>query len=117
MCHVLIIEDEPLVAMTIEDILASEGATSFEIVDTEMAAILAAEANRPNVITSDVKLLQGTGPCAVAEIYKRLGPIPVIFISGTPQDCDPCDPPGSVIPKPFTAGALAAAFQKLMPIT
>lgn len=35
MCHVLIIEDEPLVAMEIEDILMVNGATSVEIVDTE----------------------------------------------------------------------------------
>jgi len=116
MCHVLIIEDEPLVAMTIQDILASEGATSFEIVDTEEAAISAATENAPSVITSDVKLRKGTGPRAVEEIYRRMGPIPVIFISGTPEECKPCNPPGSIIPKPFTAGAVIAAFHRSVPI-
>lgn len=115
MCHVLIIEDEPLVAMTIQDILACEGATSFEIVDTQDAAVSAAAAHEPSVITSDVKLLEGTGPCAVAEIHKRLGPIPVIFISGTPEECKPCNPPGSIVPKPFTAQAVITAFHKLAP--
>ena len=47
MCHVLIIEDEPLVAMAIQDILALQGATSFEIVDTEEAAVSAAAATEP----------------------------------------------------------------------
>ncbi|RYG88997.1 MAG: response regulator [Alphaproteobacteria bacterium] len=111
MCHVLIIEDEPLVAMTIEDILKSQGATSFEIVDTQEAAVSAAIANQPSIITSDVKLLEGTGPCAVAEIHRRVGPVPVIFISGTPEECKPCNPPGSIITKPFTAQALIAAFR------
>jgi hypothetical protein len=31
MCHVLIIEDEPLMAMLILDLLEDEGATSFRI--------------------------------------------------------------------------------------
>lgn len=112
MCHVLIIEDEPLVAMAIEDILKSEGATSFEIVDTEQAAILAAAGHKPSVITSDVKLLEGTGPAAVAEIHKRFGPIPVIFITGTPEECEPCNPPGSIVRKPFSDEAVVAAFNE-----
>jgi CheY-like chemotaxis protein len=113
-CHVLIIEDEPLVAMAIQDILASEGATSFEIAETEKAAVLAATANEPRVITSDVKLLEGTGPAAVAEIHERLGPIPVIFITGTPEECSPCNPPGSIVRKPFTERAIIAAFHQLV---
>ncbi|MEO7240589.1 MAG: response regulator [Sphingomicrobium sp.] len=67
----MIIEDEPLVAMEIQDILAREGATSFEIAATEKDAVAAATANEPHIITSDVKLLEGTGPAAVAEINKR----------------------------------------------
>lgn len=116
MCHVLIIEDEPLVAMTIQEILALEGATSFEIVDTEGAAVAAATANEPRIIISDVKLLEGTGPAAVTEIHKRLGPIPVIFITGTPEDCRPFNPPRSIVAKPFTAQAVIAAFHELVPI-
>lgn len=111
MCHVLIIEDEPLVAMSIQDVLESEGATSFEIVGTEADAVSAATAKEPSVITSDVNLLEGTGPHAVAEIHRRLGPIPVIFISGTPEECKPCNPPGLIVPKPFTAQTLVTAFR------
>lgn len=113
MCHVLIIEDEPLIAMAIQDILASEGATYFEIVETEKAAVFAASANAPHIITSDVKLREGTGPAAVAEIHKRLGPILVIFITGTPEDCRPCNPPGSIVRKPFTEQAVIVAFHQL----
>jgi CheY-like chemotaxis protein len=111
MCHVLIIEDEPLVAMEIEDILMVNGATSVEIVDTEQAAVAAAISHPPKVITSDVKLFTGTGPSAVREIQKRLGPVPVIFITGTPGECIPCDPPGSIVTKPFSRRIVADAFQ------
>ncbi|MCR5869508.1 MULTISPECIES: response regulator [unclassified Sphingomonas] len=113
MYHVLIIEDEPLVAMAIQDILESQGATSFEIADTQEAAVSAATAHQPDMITSDVKLLEGTGPHAVAEIHRRLGPVPVIFISGTPEECIPCNPPGSIVLKPFTAQALISAFREV----
>lgn len=97
----LIVEDEPLVAMAIQDILTHQGATSFDIVDTEDAAASSAAANEPSIITSDVKLIKGTGPHAVAKIHQRLGPIPVILITGTPEGCEPCSPPGSIVPKPF----------------
>lgn len=110
MCHVLIIEDEPLVAMEIEDILMRNGATSVEIVDTEQAAVAAATSHRPQVITSDVKLFEGTGPAAVKEIQNRFGPVPVIFITGSPGECKPCNPPGSIVTKPFSRRTVADAF-------
>lgn len=110
MCHVLIIEDEPLIAMDIQMMLEDAGATSFDIADTEEAAVAAAVAHRPELITSDVRLLEGTGPLAVAEIHRRLGLVPVIFISGTPDQCRPCDPPGIALSKPVDKDVLRDAF-------
>ena len=114
MCHVLIIEDEPLIAMTIQDLLEEEGATSFDIAVTEADAVNAAMIRRPDLITSDVKLIEGTGPAAVETIHRRVGDVPVIFISGTPEDCQPCDPPGIILRKPLRQGALADAFHRMM---
>ena len=42
MCHVLIIEDEPLVAMLLRELLEDEGATSFSFADTQDSALAAA---------------------------------------------------------------------------
>ncbi len=114
MCHVLIIEDEPLVAFSIQEILEKEGATSFDLASTETEAVQSAAATRPDVITSDVKLLEGNGPSAVAQILRRGGAIPVIFITGTPEQCKPCNPPGSIISKPFTAETVSLAFHQAM---
>src|SRR5437868_3330597 len=114
-CHVLIIEDEPLVAMLVRDILEEEGATSFAFADTQDGAVASAIAHPPALITSDVKLINGTGPLAVDAIYKKLGEVPVIFITGTPADCEPCEPPGQVLSKPIDQADLAAAFRKLAP--
>lgn len=114
MCHVLIIEDEPLVALLIQEVLEEEGATSFEVASTQAEAVRSACNQKPDFITSDVRLLQGTGPEAVAEIFGRLGEVPVVFISATPDECRPCAPPGIVMAKPFENRALAAAFHRMV---
>jgi CheY-like chemotaxis protein len=62
MCHVLIIEDEPLVAMDLENVLIEAGATSFAFASTEAEAVEQACARLPRVMTSDVRLTSGTGP-------------------------------------------------------
>lgn len=96
--------------MLVEQILKDEGATSFAFADTQAGAIAAALAHPPDVITSDVKLLRGTGPLAISAIYEKLGEVPVIFLTGTPADCKPCEPPGRVLCKPINPAELAAAF-------
>lgn len=115
MCHVLIIEDEPLIAELLRCTLEDEGATSFDHADTEDDALAAAVAHPPDIITSDVKLLAGTGPRAVSAIHDRLGQIPVIFITGTPAECKPCNPFGRVLRKPIDCDELARAFHELVP--
>ena len=62
MCHVLIIEDEALVALDLEGMLARAGATTFDVTETGHGAVLAARAQRPDVITSDVVRRGGAGP-------------------------------------------------------
>ena len=114
MCHVLIIEDEPLVAMQVRDLLEDEGATSFAFAETEEGAVAAAIAHHPVLITSDVKLARGNGPFAIQEIHRQLGEIPVIFITGTPEDCKPCNPPGKILGKPLIEAELVAAFHEMV---
>jgi two-component system, response regulator PdtaR len=109
-CHVLIIEDEILVAMHIETLLEDAGATSFAFAASEEEAVASAQAMRPGLITSDVKLSDGAGPAAVRRILAEMGPIPVIFITATPEDCALSDPPMTVLVKPLMSEALATAY-------
>lgn len=113
MCHVLIIEDEPLIALLIRDVLEDEGATSFSFAATQDEAISAAVAEIPAFITSDVQLLAGTGPLAVEAIQRRLGPLPVMFITASPAKCGVCSPLTRSITKPFDRDSVAAAFHEL----
>ena len=114
MCHVLIIEDERLIALDIEDILTRQGATSFDMVDTEQDAIDAATSRRPDVITADVVLRAGSGPTAVEAILARYGPIPTLYITGTPDVCRPTATV-RVLRKPVNETALTRAFQAMRP--
>jgi CheY-like chemotaxis protein len=111
-CHVLIIEDEELIALDIEDILARQGATSFDLVDTEQGAVAAALAHRPDIITVDVILRTGFGPSAVDAITESLGPIPVIFITSTPGACRN-GALARVVRKPVNETAVSKAYQAL----
>lgn len=115
MCHVLIIEDDALVALELQTLLRERGATSFAFAETEAEAVAEARLRPPELITSDVKLRVGMGPRAVQTIHAELGPVPVIFITGTPELCEPCEPPGLVLSKPFLEPALADAFRALAP--
>lgn len=116
MCHVLIIEDEAMFAMLLQDTLEEAGATSFSFAATESEAIFLAKEHTPALIASDVHLLEGTGPSAVKRIHAELGKMPVIFITATPADCEPCDPPGvAVLTKPVTPSQVISAFRQLAP--
>jgi CheY-like chemotaxis protein len=113
MCRVLIIEDEPLIAMDLQAMLEAEGATSFDIAMTEAEAVDAARAHPPCVITSDVRLLEGTGPGAVRTIMAEQADVQVIFITATPEACDECDPPMVVLCKPVRRVSVVESFKLL----
>ncbi len=116
MCHVLIIEDEVLVALDLEALLAQQGASSFAFAASEAEAVSEARRRRPELITSDVVLQSGTGPRAVKVIQEELGPLPVIFITATPEACVPCDPPARVLSKPLQEASISQAFRELAPL-
>ncbi len=109
MCHVLIIEDEAIIAASIQMILEGAGATSVDFADTEEQAVAAARITRPKVITSDVRLRVGTGPNAVKAIRDEHGHIPVIYITSSPEECHGCDP-DHIVPKPMSEARIEQLF-------
>ena len=115
MCHVLIIEDEALIALDIQDMLSSAGATTFSFAETEREAVDAARVRRPDVIMSDVMLREGAGPHAVEAIQGEMGPLPVIFITATPQACVSCGSLAVVLGKPMINARVREAFRAMAP--
>lgn len=113
MCHVLIIEDEPLIALDLEGLLEGEGASSFSFAVSESEAVSAACAQRPDVITSDVTLVEGTGPAAVEAIRAAMGDIPVLYISATAVGCCVENHSTRALGKPLNRPAIASIFREL----
>jgi CheY-like chemotaxis protein len=112
-CHALIVEDNFLLADHVAELAEAAGATSFDYAETENDAVEAACARRPDIILSDVHLLIGNGPAAVASIQAKIGPVAVIFITANPADCVPCDPPIVVMEKPVRALDFTREFTRL----
>lgn len=82
---VLIIEDEPLIALQIEDIVRSLGHNVVGIAATHSQAVALVEAHRPQLVLADVQLADGSsGIDAVNEILEKFS-VPVIFITAFPE--------------------------------
>ena len=114
-CHVLIIEDEILVALDLQAILKNHGASSFAFAANENDAVKEARLHPPAFISSDVHLEQGTGHNAVCRIHEELGFIPTMYVTGTPGDCEGC-PPEHVLTKPLVESRIVALFRELAPV-
>jgi CheY-like chemotaxis protein len=109
--RVLIIEDEPIIAMDIEELVRSCGHTVIGVAGTEAEAVEAAERHRPGLILADINLGPGgDGQQAVARIMRHHY-APVIFVTAYPERLLTGDAvePAFVITKPFEPLALAIA--------
>ena len=110
-CHTLIIEDESLHGYQVADVLEDAGTTSLSFAATEEQALEEAKARRPDFIVCDVQLREGSGPDAVRRIRHELCDIPVMFVTGMPEDCDALDYAVAVLVKPVSDQQLAATFR------
>ena len=111
--HVLIIEDEAVVALAIEDVLRDCGCLSFDFACSAAEAVAAAVKRCPDLITSDVRLAPGCGIDAVEAICADK-PIPVIFITGTPAEVQARRRGNMILHKPFNAAHLAEAVRQVI---
>lgn len=99
--HVLIIEDEAMLAMDLQCFLEELGADSCSLADTEAEAVRLAIDHPPDLITADINLREGTGTGAVRAIRSRIGDIPVVYVTGNPENCGRLDPNTHAVKKPI----------------
>ena len=108
---VLIIEDEPIIAMDLEELVQSCGHNVVGVAASEEEAIAIAKRSRPGLILADINLgLGGDGTNAVAAIL-RSHYAPVIFVTAYPERLltGEAIEPAFVITKPFEPLTLAIA--------
>lgn len=106
--HALIIEDEILISMIIEECLTDLGYTTFANATSERGAIEEARKCCPDFITSDARLVSGTGMEAVSQICST-NPAPVLFVVGNGDDLGEIVKHAVVLEKPFTASQFSSA--------
>ena len=114
--HALVIEDFPVIAMSIQDELADLG-YSAAIAATEAEAVALAEERCPDLIIADLRLAQGCGIEAVRRICGDRQ-IAVIFMSGDDEAVGGgAMGEAGFLSKPFTSHALRSSIDTAGPMS
>lgn len=109
--HALIIEQDTWIIFMIEDVLRELGYTSFAFASSREAAVVAASARCPDLITSDIRLGASSGVDAVRQICSAKS-VPVVFVTATPWEVRESDASAIVVPKPFGKETLKAGVTR-----
>ena len=109
--NLLIVEDEPLIALMVEDMASDLGWRSMGSARTEIEALNLLERSTPSLAVLDIKLGSSTSLGIATTCRERN--IPIVFITGytaadVPRECG--DAP--VLAKPFSPADFARALQR-----
>ena len=113
---ILIIEDEPLIALDIEDTITSLGHRSVGIARTRKEAVRLAREKHPQLVLSDIQLADGSsGIDAVNDILGSFD-VPVIFITAFPERLltGARPEPAFLITKPFSPAMVKALIAQAL---
>jgi CheY-like chemotaxis protein len=114
--NVMIIEDEPIIAMDLEALLESLGHRVTGVARTEKEALHLASLKRPSLILADIQLADGSsGIDAVNNILKNIS-VPVIFITAFPERLLTGEKPepAFLITKPFMPDMVKAVVSQAL---
>jgi DNA-directed RNA polymerase specialized sigma24 family protein len=113
---VLIIEDEPIIALDLEAIVGELGHRVVGVARTRKEAVALIRDHRPNLVLADIQLADGSsGLDAVNEILTSID-VSVIFITAYPERFLTGDrpEPAFLITKPFEPEAVKAAISQAL---
>jgi len=113
---VVIIEDEPLIAMDLQVLVQGLGHRVVRVARTERQAIEAVRQTRPGLVLADIQLADGSsGLDAVNEILP-LHSVPVIFITAFPERLltGTKPEPTFLVRKPYTQEAVKAVISQAL---
>lgn len=113
--RVLIVEDDPVLGMSTEDILREAGVEHVDICPTTEGAMEVLRTTKPDAIILDVHLADRNDGWAIAELVETLGKDSpkIVFSTGAPQDIPPeIAELGSVLVKPYAPEKLLAALRE-----
>lgn len=107
---VLIIEDEPIIALDLTRLVRELGHKVCGVAATRAEAVEIARADRPGLLLADIRLADGSSGMDAAADIRRIHDIPVIFITAFPEHLLTGDrpEPAFLITKPFREDAVKA---------
>ncbi|MCC6000658.1 MAG: response regulator [Pararhodobacter sp.] len=114
---VMVIEDEPLIALDIRNIVNDMGHDVTGIARTRDQAIKLGLEKRPDLILADIQLADNSsGIDAVRHLMGELGDVPVIFITAFPDRLLTGErpEPAFLITKPFSPEQVRSAVSQAM---
>lgn len=113
---VLIIEDEPIIAMDIEALVEGLGHRVVGLARTHAEALESVKSHRPGLVLADIQLADGSsGLDAVNDILAQFE-VPVIFITAYPERLLTGERPEPtfLITKPFSVDAVRAVISQAL---
>ena len=113
---VLIIEDEPLIAMQLEDLVTGLGHTVSGTAATRTQARAAVDEAMPGLVLADIQLADGSSGLDAVDDILSTGSMPVIFITAYPERLLTGDRPEPtyLVTKPFQEATVRAAISQAL---
>lgn len=114
--RILVVEDDFWIGMLLGEMLEEMGHDVCSIEATEAGAVTAAIRCRPDLMIVDMRLRDGSGVSAIAEIL-RADPVPYLFFSGDISAVQALSPGAVCIRKPFGEADIARAIERALGVT
>ena len=113
---VLIIEDEPLISMQLEDLVASLGHEICGTAATRTQAQEVVAEKRPGLVLADIQLADGSSGLDAVDDILAIDSVPVIFITAYPERLLTGDRPEPtyLVTKPFQESTVKAAISQAL---
>lgn len=113
---VLIIEDEPFIAMDLESLVQGLGHRVIGVARTHSEAVALAKPKRPGLILADIQLADGSSGLDAVNELLRTFEVPVIFITAYPERflTGERPEPAFLIPKPFQPATVSAVVSQAL---
>jgi DNA-directed RNA polymerase specialized sigma24 family protein/CheY-like chemotaxis protein len=113
---VLIIEDEPFIALELEALVESLGHRAIGVAATHAEAIALGKNRKPGLILSDIQLADGSSGLDAVDEMLRSFEVPVIFITAHPERflTGKRPEPAFLIAKPFAPATVSAIVSQAL---
>ncbi len=113
--RLLLVEDEFLIRLSLSEMLADDGYEVVEAEDGETALALMEERDDFAIMLTDIQLPGRFDGRALAEKVRTKRPdLPVIFMSGRPQEVPPSNPLDTYVNKPYLPSVVSATIRRIL---